>query len=145
MNHPPASARDYWDRILKLAKDNGGSFTLDQIQEEFDLSSREMKKIAKRVERKPAYDAVDNYEFAEDTVKGWGADTIPEERAEKEKSSPDLQRIEGLGELWLMARREFKFVDIDDEEAVQAIRLKYSTLNQIFIYLNQKGDLYGWF
>lgn len=145
MNHPPASERDYWDRILKLAKDNGGSFTLDQIHEKFDLSSREIRKIKKLVEKNPVYDAVDKYEFAEDTVKGWGANTIPEERAEKEKPSPDFQRIEGLGELWLMARREFKLIDIDDEEAVQAIELKYETLHQILLYIEHKGVLYGWF
>jgi hypothetical protein len=56
MKHPPASERDYWDRILKLAKDNGGSFTLDQIHEEFDLSSREIRKIKKLVEKNPVYD-----------------------------------------------------------------------------------------
>jgi hypothetical protein len=144
MNHPPASERDYWDQILKLAKDNGGSFTLDQIHEEFDLSSREIKKIAKLVERKSAYVAIYNYEFTEDAVKGWGADTLPEERAEKEKPSPDFQRIEGFGELWLMARREFKLIDIDDEEAVQAIRLKYSTLNKIRLSLQHKGIFHGW-
>ncbi|RST44892.1 hypothetical protein [Variovorax sp. DXTD-1] len=145
MNRPPASERDYWDRILKLAKDNGGSFTLNQIQEEFDLSSREMKKIAKRVERKPAYDAVDNYEFVEDTVNAWRSDTTPEEREERGRPSPDLQRIEGLSDLRAMAYREFNSTDIDDQDAVQAIRLKYSTLNQIHLSLQHKGVLHGWF
>ena len=145
MNHPPASERDYWDRILKLAKDNGGSFTLDQIQEEFDLSSREIKKITKLVENHSDYYSVDPYEFAEDSVKDWSALTIPEEREEKGKPSPDLQKIRGLTDLWLMAHREFKLMDMDDEKAVQAIDFKYATLHQIFISLMRKGVLHGWF
>jgi hypothetical protein len=145
MNHPPASERDYWDRILKLAKDNDGSFTLDQIHEEFDLSSREIKKLAKRAERKPAYDAVDNYEFAEDIVQAWKAESTSEGYEEEKLAFPDKDRKNRLMDLRVMAYREFNSIDIDDEEAVQAIRLKYSTLNQIFLYLSQKGVLHGWF
>jgi hypothetical protein len=145
MKHPPASARDYWDRILKLAKDNGGSFTLDQIHEEFDLSSREIKKITKLVKKDHSDDAIDNYENAEGPVKAWGGRTISEEYEEEKRPSPDLQRIEGLTELWLMSRHEFRLIEIDDKEAVQAIDLKYVTLNQIFLYLARKGVLHGWF
>ena len=145
MKHPPASERDYWDRVLKLAKDNGGSFTLDQIHEEFDLSSREMKKIAKRVERKPAYDAVDNYEFAEDTVQAWKAESTSEGYEEEKLAFPDKDRKNRLMDLRVMAYREFNSIDIDDEEAVQAIRLKYTTLNQIALTLQHKGVLHGWF
>jgi hypothetical protein len=92
---------------LKLAKDNGGSFTLDQIQEEFDLSSREMKKIAKRVERKPAYDAVDNYEFTEDTVQAWKAESISEGYEEEKLAFPDKDRKNRLMDLRVIAYREF--------------------------------------
>jgi hypothetical protein len=145
MNHPPASERDYWDRILKLAKDNGGSFTLHQIQEEFDLTSREVKKITKLIEENRSDDAVDNYERAEGPVKAWGGRTISEEYEEEKRPSPDLQRIEGLTELWLMVHREFGLIEIDDKEAVQAIDLKYVTLNQIFLFLARKGVLHGWF
>ncbi|QGW83198.1 hypothetical protein [Variovorax paradoxus] len=145
MNRPPASERDYWDRILKLAKDNGGSFTLDQIQEEFDLTSREIKKITKLVKKDHPDDAIDNYENAEGLVKAWGGRTISEEYEEEKRPSPDLQRTEGLTELWLMSRHEFRLIEIDDKEAVQAIDLKYVTLNQIFLYLARKGVLHGWF
>jgi hypothetical protein len=145
MNHPPASEREYWDRILKLAKDNGGSFTLDQIHEEFDLSSREIRKIKKLVEKNPVYDAVDKYEFAEDTVRAWGGRTTSEEYEEEKRPSPDFQRIRGLTDLWLMAHREFKPIDIDDQEVVQAIELKYETLHQILLYIEHKGVLHGWF
>jgi len=145
MNHPPASERDYWDRILKLARDNGGSFTLDHIYEEFDLSSREIKKITKLVGENRPDDAVDNYENAEGPVKAWGGRTTSEEYEEEKRPSPDLQRIEGLTELWLMSRHEFRLIDIDGKEAVQAIYLKYVTLNQIFLFLARKGILHGWF
>ena len=145
MNHPPASERDYWDRILKLAKDNSGSFTLDQIHEEFDLSSREIKKIAKLAEKKPAYDAVDNYEFAEDRVQTWKARSTSEGYEEEKLAFPDKDRKSKLMDLRVMAHREFNSIDIDDEEAVQAIRLKYTTLNQIALTLQHKGVLHGWF
>jgi hypothetical protein len=146
MNHPSASERDYWDRILKLAKDNGGSFTLDQIHEEFDLSSREMKKIKKLTERNPkAYDPADKYEFAKDAADAWAALISSEMQKEKTKLSPDLQRIEGLTELWFTARREILFVDFDDEEAVYAIELKCEALHQILLHIEQKGILHGWF
>ncbi|QGW83201.1 hypothetical protein [Variovorax paradoxus] len=145
MNHPPASERDYWDRILKLAKDNGGSFTLHQIQEEFDLTSREVKKITKLIEENRSDDAVDNYERAESSVKAWGGRTTSEEYEEEKTTSPDMQRIKGLQKLDVIAYREFKSIDIDDDEAVHATLLKYLTLNQIFLYSRQKGVLHGWF
>ncbi|WP_431111818.1 hypothetical protein [Variovorax paradoxus] len=145
MNHPPASAREYWDRILKLAKDNGGSFTLDQIHEEFDLTSKEIKKIAKLVEKKPVYDAVDNYEFAEDRVQAWKARSISEGYEEEKLTFPDKDRKNRLMDLRVMAYREFNSIDIDDQESVQAIRLKYTTLNQIALALQHKGVLHGWF
>ena len=134
MKHPPASERDYWDRILKLAKDNGGSFTLDHIHEEFNLSSREIRKIKKLVEKNPGYDAVDKYEFAEDTVRAWKAESISEGYEEEKLTFPDKVRKNRLMDLRVMAHREFKLMDMDDEKAVQAIDLKYATLHQIFIF-----------
>jgi len=145
MNRPPASERDYWGRILKLAKDNGGSFTLDQIHEEFDLTSREIKKITKLVEEDRSDDAVDNYESAEGTVQAWEARTIAEKYDEEKLLMPEKQRIERLRGLSFFSHQEFKSIDIDDREAVRAILLKYLTLNQIFLYLRQKGVLRGWF
>ena len=145
MKHPPASERDYWDRILKLAKDNGGSFTLDQIHEEFDLSSREIRKIKKLVEKNPAYDAVDKYEFAEDTVRAWKAESISEGYEEEKLAIPDKDRKNRLMDLRVTAYREFNSIDIDNEEAVQAIELKYETLHQILLHIEHKGVLYGWF
>ena len=145
MNHPPASERDYWDRILKLAKDNDGSFTLDQIHEEFDLSSREIRKIKKLVEKNPVYDAVDKYEFAEDTVRAWKAESISEGYEEEKLAIPDKDRKNRLMDLRVTAYREFNSIDIDNEEAVQAIELKYETLHQILLYIGHKGVLYGWF
>ena len=145
MNHPPASERDYWDRILKLAKDNGGSFTLDQIHEEFDLSSREIKKIAKLIEEDRSDDAVDNYENAEGPVKAWKARSISEGYEEEKLTFPDKDRKNRLMDLRVMAYREFNSIDIDDNDAVQAIDLKYVTLNQIFLYVRNKGVLHGWF
>jgi hypothetical protein len=96
------------------------------------------------IEEDRSDDAVDNYERAESSVKAWGARTIAEQYDEEKISSPDFRRIEGLTDLWLMARREFKPIDIDDQEAVHAVLLKYLTLNQIFLYLRQKGVLRGW-
>jgi hypothetical protein len=145
MKHPPASERDYWDRILKLAKDNGGSFTLDQIHEEFDLSSREIRKIKKLVEKNPAYDAVDKYEFAEDTVRAWKAESISEGYEEEKLAIPDKDRKNRLMDLRVTAYREFNSIDIDNGEAVQAIELKYETLHQILLHIEHKGVLYGWF
>ncbi|KQU83605.1 hypothetical protein ASC78_13265 [Variovorax sp. Root318D1] len=145
MNHPPASERDYWDRILNLAKDNGGSFTLDQIHEEFDLSSREIKKIAKLIEEDRSDDAVDNYENAEGPVKAWKARSISEGYEEEKLTFPDKDRKNRLMDLRVMAYREFNSIDIDDNDAVQAIDLKYVTLNQIFLYVRNKGVLHGWF
>jgi hypothetical protein len=145
MKHPPASERDYWDRILKLAKDNGGSFTLDQIQEEFDLSSREIRKIKKLVEKNPVYDAVDKYEFAEDTVRAWKAESISEGYEEEKLAIPDKDRKNRLMDVRVTAYREFNSIDIDNEEAVQAIELKYETLHQILLHIEHKGVLYGWF
>lgn len=145
MNHPPASARDYWDRILKIAKNNGGSFTLDQIHEEFDLTSREIKKITKLVEEDRPADAVDNYENAEGPVKAWKARSISEGYEEEKLTFPDKDRKNRLMDLRVMAYREFNSIDIDDNDAVQAIDLKYVTLNQIFLYVRNKGVLRGWF
>jgi hypothetical protein len=145
MKHPPASERDYWDRVLKLAKDNGGSFTLDQIHEEFDLSSREIRKIKKLVEKNPVYDAVDKYEFAEDTVRAWKAESISEGYEEEKLAIPDKDRKNRLMDLRVTAYREFNSIDIDNEEAVQAIELKYETLHQILLHIEHKGVLYGWF
>ena len=145
MKHPPASERDYWDRVLKLAKDNGGSFTLDQIHEEFDLSSREIRKIKKLVEKNPGYDAVDKYEFAEDTVRAWKAESISEGYEEEKLAIPDKDRKNRLMDLRVTAYREFNSIDIDNEEAVQAIELKYETLHQILLHIEHKGVLYGWF
>ena len=144
-NDPPASERDYWDRILNLAKDNGDSFTLDQIHEEFDLSSREIKKIIKLIEEDRSDDAADSYESAEGSVQAWEARTIAEQYDEERSSMPDKQRIEGLRDLRFFSHQEFKPIDIDDHDVVQAIDLKYVTLNQIFLYLRQKGVLHGWF
>lgn len=145
MNHPPSSARDYWDRILKLAKDNDGSFTLNQIHEEFDLSSREIRKIKKLVEKNPVYDAVDKYEFAEDTVRAWKAESISEGYEEEKLAIPDKDRKNRLMDLRVTAYREFNSIDIDNGEAVQAIELKYETLHQILLHIEHKGVLYGWF
>ena len=145
MNHPPASERDYWDRILKLAKDNDGSFTLNQIHEEFDLSSREIKKIAKLIEEDRSDDAADNYEDAEGSVKAWKARSISEGYEEEKLALPDKDRKNRLMDLRVVAYREFNSIDIDDSDAVQAIDLKYVTLNQIFLYLRSKGVLHGWF
>ncbi|MDP9930624.1 hypothetical protein [Variovorax paradoxus] len=145
MNNPPASERDYWDRILKLAKDNGGSFTLDQIHEEFDLSSREIKKIIKLIEEDRSDDAADNYESAEGSVKAWKARSISEGYEEEKLTFPDKVRKNRLMDLRVMAYREFNSIDIDDNDAVKAIDLKYVVLNQIFLYLRNKGVLHGWF
>jgi hypothetical protein len=130
---------------LKLAKDNGGSFTLNQIHEEFDLSSREIKKIIKLIEEDRSDDAADNYESAEGSMQAWEARTIAEQYDEEKLLAPDKQRIEGLRDLGFFSHQEFKPIDIDDGKAVQSVLLKYVTLNQIFLYIARKGVFHGWF
>ncbi|WP_165442095.1 hypothetical protein [Variovorax paradoxus] len=116
-----------------------------QIQEEFDLSSREIKKIAKLIEEDRSDDAVDNFENAEGPVKAWKARSISEGYEEKKLTFSDKDRKNRLMDLRVMAYREFNSIDIDDNDAVQAIDLKYVTLNQIFLFLARKGVLHGWF
>ena len=56
-----------------------------------------------------------------------------------------MQRIKELQKLDVTAYREFESIDIDDNEAVQAIELKYETLHQILLYIEHKGVLHDWF
>ncbi|QGW83199.1 hypothetical protein GOQ09_17170 [Variovorax paradoxus] len=97
------------------------------------------------IEEDRSDDAVDNFENAEGPVKAWKARSISEGYEEKKLTFSDKDRKNRLMDLRVMAYREFNSIDIDDNDAVQAIDLKYVTLNQIFLFLARKGVLHGWF
>ena len=103
------------------------------------------KKIIKLIEEDRSDDAVDNYESAEGSVQAWEARSISEGYEEEKLTFPDKDRKNRLMDLRVMAYREFDSIDIDDNDAVKAIDLKYVALNQIFLYLRNKGVLHGWF
>jgi hypothetical protein len=67
MSTHPANWREYWDRLIKLNRETGGNFTIEQLWETLGTTPREIASIEEAI-RMTYDDDIDHYEAASDVI-----------------------------------------------------------------------------
>jgi hypothetical protein len=138
MNTHPANWREYWDRLIKLNRETGGNFTIEQLWETLGTMPKEIASIEEAI-RMTYDDDIDHYEAASDVIKAWEGNLISEIYIENGTNrSPiyrpppnDSQRVQELKTLMSMASKDdarLQAAGFENRTTIQAIRVKYITL-----------------
>jgi hypothetical protein len=136
MNTHPANWREYWDRLIRLNRETGGNFTIEQLWETLGTTPRKIADILEVSRMEPYDDDGTNYENACDVIKAWEAELIAEMYIE-DGTNPSLayrpppkdsKRLEELDALMSMSSKDLGRLRIEDRVAIEAARVKYITL-----------------
>ena len=131
MNTPPATRKEFWDRMIQLNQDTGGKFTIEQVRETFAMPPERLAEIGDRLKNafSPTRDIISLYETAHDNVQRWKGSILRQLDFEEKSSSYTRQRDTDLMQVSFSAGRELRDADHQDRETLALIVRKYMTLD----------------